>query len=1290
MLDKLNNTKVNVGGGSGKGGQSSSKQQMDDAQKLADFIIRQQGQVDKAITDAYNKRLKLQQQNTATDMKAEEEAAKNKAKIATDGMAAQFNADKQSQAREIALRKETEAQKVAALRTSQRDEANLMRDQAAQADTLHKQEGERIAATVKAEQAAYQQRQASLAQFAQRAQTVLNAPRVALEALSKTLGNVAQGMEHAGQVFSIFGYRVALVTAPLIALGGAGAKASIELENSVRLAATQLDDLSADNVTKFTATVSAQIRQLSTEIPQAADDMAKSMYFLVSTLSIKPEVAESFVKPIAEFATAIDSNSLLVTKAIVPILNVYKEYAKDATGLGKSLEIVFEAIRRGSGEPSDLINQLGTFLEAGKLANATLPESLAIYSQLSRISPPAQAATQESQLFRALTDPDTIAALKAVNIETETVVEGTGQWVKETEALDKKQSSTYKSIVNKLQGAEGVTGLYLDLEKAQERVSVATEKYQAKATTANTSALKQAQLNLDVKTSQIAILEAQKAGLTGRTGLVFTGETVKRSPLAIIAETKEYLDAIKDVNDRAEAAKGLFPEVRGERGALGLFEGLGDVQKWAASMEDGTNRVKSAFEIMRGSIQNELKLLQSSVLAATGQIFDEQIAPKLRPLLETINKFIASFQTASPAFKEFAVTFTLIGAAIGPLSLVLGTVLLGLGEMVSIIATLVSPVGLVLLVALVTVLGPLFRAIASGVDAAGGGMQGFARLAAEVAVQLGIIQQTDAVKFLSDLGVKSDDIGQSFGGLHDKAADLIKQLQELATNVKKIVDAISEVVSFISSHEEVLKGAVFTLMAAEVLKAVIALVGAGGLVGALGEAGAAVAGFSALPLIAAALLGTALVLPILVQLTANEQEFRAQMDKIAPGFFGSANLAGGETANTAIGVGRPNAPDTNLPLPSADEVAASGEEYRRRRAAAFAANSQNNTPTFVDQSLDAAWAQANIPTWMQDEIQGNVAGRPKTTKPTASPTGLGAGGAGSGLGIPARNTPGFTNPPSGMDVLDKLGGKAWTGAFAQEHNGQDPYSFYAGQGYQDPAAAALRDKSWGDSFAQAHGGKGPEKSDWENHWYESYKKTEVDELDAAGKPTGKKKTAISGPVDEFTKAVAEAFKGLTDKKDDLKATYVDPAQALIDKKPDIIEAYIAGPKALKEIVVTVIETIDALRAKVAASQKKASEGDTPPADATTSSTGGTRGYDIGGNVKQSGIYRLLKGEHILTVPDQIALGRNMSSVSNSYAGDSHTININGANANPREIADEVVSRLRIEKARRGPSARAAY
>ena len=91
------------------------------------------------------------------------------------------------------------------------------------------------------------------------------------------------------------------------------------------------------------------------------------------------------------------------------------------------------------------------------------------------------------------------------------------------------------------------------------------------------------------------------------------------------------------------------------------------------------------------------------------------------------------------------------------------------------------------------------------------------------------------------------------------------------------------------------------------------------------------------------------------------------------------------------------------------------------------------------------------------------------------------------------------------------------------------------------------------------------------------------------------------------------------------------------------------------------------------------KGGKPNTDTTTD----TGPKDYGGPVVSSGVYRLLKGEYVVSMPEQRDLKALMAGATqNNRGGDQYSIAINGANQDPKAIAAAVMAEMRWQQGRR--------
>lgn len=1148
------------------GALTSAKSALDAIAKQIDELNKKKVSFSTSTTDEATKAVENQKKADKELVKSAEEAMARRARL------------------DRALTQQTKQESDARLKTAQQNdkmEAASAAEKAKLKESYEKAWTQAVAENAKRDAAAAQQSSRNWQSTLQNIEKGAMAPWKAMQTLSNSLAGVARGLEHTGQIAAIFGYRMALVAAPLYALGAAGGKAAIDLETSVKRAATQLDDLSPANIEKFTKDSITALRQLSTEFPKTADDMADALYYLVSTLTVDPKTAQDMVEPITEFATATKSTALTVSQAVAPVLNVYKQYADSAGGVSTALSIMFETIRRGKGEASDIARQFGDFLAYGKTIGATLEQQASMFALLTRVAgSPSEAATQMSALFRGLTDSKATEKLKEAGVEV-----------------------------------TDVNGDFLDL-------------------------------------------------------------------FIILKNIKAELDTIGGQKGKVDWLNDIFPNVRAERGVLSLFtEGaMADVEKWASEMESATGRVSAAAEIMGSSVESQLTKMQGALMKSTGELFDTFIKDKLLVVIQKVKDMLDAFNNASPQLKEMLIQFVLLATAAGPASLAFGTLIIALSQAVSLIATLVSPLGLIGVAAAMTLLKEPLGALTKGLDTAGGGMQGMAKFAAALAVELGLVKQTDAVNFMEQLGIKID--LADFLKIRKDAEEFVKELQKMADEIKKVIDFVAGLAKSFTDNWQTIAAVVGSgLIIASLAKIALALGTIGVSLGLVTvQAGTATAAIGSLKL---ALLGLPPLITITLALVAlgsgweildtYGKSWGIITQSAQPG--GNAmTMGGGQYNNLKYFMDQGRAGTYGTPQPGSPPTEAEFDPYwwSRQIPDPWATGAGAVLPDYTPPDQ---WMGYGTGREMGNAADVNQAYAARRALPgTKQPGGGGTGGVG-GTRPPTQRI--MTPQEMAPGIFAKFAGAGWSGAFAQQHGGQDPFSFYQSQGYSDPMGAALRDKAWGDEFAKKEG-RAASQGDWEQHWYETYKKQEVPELDAEGKPTGRTKTVIGAKsgADEFTKMVEEAMKGITDKKQEVTDAYKDPPQALIDKKQEITDAYLMPIEAFKQAV---LDLVAWLQSKFGFQSGNTTTTTTPP----PTPPGGPGPQDYGGPVVSSGVHRLLKGEYVLSMPEQRDIRAIMAGAgAGSRGGDSINVNINGANANPREIAVAVMAEIQWQKGRR--------
>jgi len=461
------------------------------------------------------------------------------------------------------------------------------------------------------------------------------APTDAYNNLVDGLGRMGDKLTSWGMDLASFGYRMMLATAPLGAAGFASLKMMQDLDTSMAMVGTQLE-LRGPELEEFTDRVTKAIVDLSTEVPLATKDLADALYYLVSSMTIDPETAAQFLEPIAKIAVAGHSSAEEVSKAITPILNVYKNLGLTAEGIEHVGDVILAAVKKGRGEFSDFAVQVGDFIQFAEQAGATFEEAMAAFAMATRVTTPAQAATWIANLYRAFITPTGIAALQEMGIQTSEIVKDTGEWITKTVELTDKQKELAGTLQDKLVRAqENVLEATTDVQWRVDDLESSWGDFMGniehwRATGELRYPMKPSDIDLWQRyrdaLDKAAQIQGELAGTTahvGETYQAWTGEQVLRPSIELMKEIAEAVGAMKSEEEKLLALQPIFPRIRSMQGALLFIANLEEIIKWEEEFVDSTGLTQEMFEIMMGTFESKIGLLKNMFLALGFDLLEE-------------------------------------------------------------------------------------------------------------------------------------------------------------------------------------------------------------------------------------------------------------------------------------------------------------------------------------------------------------------------------------------------------------------------------------------------------------------------------------------------------------------------------------------------------------------------------------------------------------------------------------------------------------------------------------------
>ncbi|MBX7551528.1 phage tail tape measure protein [Streptomyces sp. tea 10] len=186
-----------------------------------------------------------------------------------------------------------------------------------------------------------------------------------------------------------------------VALGGAfvmGVRSAIELEKHMANVMTISKEINATNISKFTD----QIVELSTQLPQSADQLAEGLYQVVST-GFDGADAMTILRVAARGAAAGLTTTETSARAL---LGVLKAYGMDASQASDVMDVMFQTVNYGVVSFEELAQQLGDVVPMAAAAGVKFDDLSSAFAAITLSGiPAAETATALNMLLTRMMKP---------------------------------------------------------------------------------------------------------------------------------------------------------------------------------------------------------------------------------------------------------------------------------------------------------------------------------------------------------------------------------------------------------------------------------------------------------------------------------------------------------------------------------------------------------------------------------------------------------------------------------------------------------------------------------------------------------------------------------------------------------------------------------------------------------------------------------------------------------------------------------------------------------------------
>jgi TP901 family phage tail tape measure protein len=276
----------------------------------------------------------------------------------------------------------------------------------------------------------------------------------------------------------------------------------------------------------------------------------------------------------------------------------------------------------------------------------------------------------------------------------------------------------------------------------------------------------------------------------------------------LLVEMRERFDGLSE----SEAAQ-LAATLAGQEGMSGLLAIMntseGDFNSLAGEIDNASGSAQDMADIMMDNTAGAIEQLKGA-LESAGIIIGEKLTPYIRALAEKITELVEKFNSLSESEQDSIIKHALLAASIGPILLMVGSVLKAIGSVVTIIETIK---GLGIIEFLGGISAPVWGAIAAVAALALAfadlwkNSDEFKQTMTDIAEKIGAAWSAFCDEFtakINELGFNFEDVTDILQAVWKTFCEVVKPLFEGAFD--SLADVIQGVLSIILSIMDVFIG----------------------------------------------------------------------------------------------------------------------------------------------------------------------------------------------------------------------------------------------------------------------------------------------------------------------------------------------------------------------------------------------------------------------------------------------------------------------------------------------------
>lgn len=474
--------------------------------------------------------------------------------------------------------------------------------------------------------------------------------------LQQGMKNASNSIKQAGSSMKSVGVGLTKsVTAPIAGIGVAALKMSTDFNSSMANVATLIP-----NSTERVLELKNSVQDLAIETGKSTDDLSSGLYQVISAFGDSAKSME-----VLEVASKGAVAGVSDTESAINLLSaVLKGYNLEMDQAGMISDYAFNTVKLGQTTFSELAQYMGRVIPLAETLNVSQEELWGTMATLTGVTGnTARVSTQLKAAYQAIVKPTEDMAKAIINVSNGLIEEGklsgemVDKYIAEKEALERLLNKRQELNLETKEGKEAAKNLKVAIEEQQKAVELAA------------SALGPAIVESQGFATTLNSLTSEADGNNAILGKMFGSVDALNAVLALTgAQSETWAKKIEAMGDVAGATDEAFKE-----------------------QAEGVNKLGFEFSKLKQELAVNAQRLGDELAPMLLEVFDI-----IKPFIERIKELVNKFMNLDEETKKNIVKFAALAAGLGPLLVILGTVVSSVGSIIGVLGALLNPITLVI------------------------------------------------------------------------------------------------------------------------------------------------------------------------------------------------------------------------------------------------------------------------------------------------------------------------------------------------------------------------------------------------------------------------------------------------------------------------------------------------------------------------------------------------------------------------------------------------------------------